>query len=272
MTPPAKQALVGAKRFIGVLAVALPLAAQQDSVPVTETRRTCSIATDMAGASAPFRIGEKLSYSISFGPIRVGRGSMELTAGDTVRGRTAYHAAFRMHGGTFFFRVNDEVDSWFDQLTFASLRFTQNIHEGGYRANRLYEIYPERAEYVERGDTAKQSVSQPLDDASFFYFLRSVPLTVGSVYECNRYFQPEANPVVIRVVRAERVEVPAGTFDAVVLQPLIKTEGIFSQKGRAEVWIRADGAHELLQIKSHLVFGSINLYLSEISSSSAPAP
>lgn len=212
-------------------------------------------------AVRPFAPGERLDYNISFGPIHVGSGSMELTLGDTLRDQPTYHAVFRITGGTFFYRVDDRIESWFTVDSFASLKFTQNLHEGRYHADRVFDIYPNLRMYVRVGDTARASVADPLDDASFLYFVRTLPLTVGATYRFDRYFQTEGNPVVIRVLRSERITVPAGTFDAIVIQPQITTSGIFSKNGRAEVWLRADGGHEVLQMKSHLAFGSINLYL-----------
>lgn len=210
----------------------------------------------------PFSSGEVATYAVSFGPLHVGNGSMTVTGMDTVRGRPAWHAVFRINGGTLFFKVRDRIESWFDMTTLSSLRFSQSLHEASYRAERLFEIYPERAAYLQRGKSEKPSVSEPLDDASFLYFIRTLPLEVGHRYEFQRYFQPEGNPVVIRVLRRERVSVPAGTFDAVVVQPQITTQGIFSEKGHAEVWIADDSSHVILQVKSKLTFGSINLYLS----------
>ena len=46
-----------------------------------------------------------------------------------------------------------------------------------------------------------------------------------------------------------------------MLRPQIATGGIFSQHGRAEVWISDDSMRAVLQLKSKLAFGSINLYL-----------
>ena len=54
---------------------------------------------------------------------------------------------------------------------------------------------------------------------------------------------------------------PAGTFEAIVIQPIIKTSGIFSENGRAEIWLSDDDRHIMLQMKSKLSFGSLNLYL-----------
>jgi hypothetical protein len=63
------------------------------------------------------------------------------------------------------------------------------------------------------------------------------------------------------VLRRERVKVPAGTFNAIVVQPVIKTKGIFSENGHAEIWLSDDARHIVLQLKSRLSFGSLNLYL-----------
>jgi hypothetical protein len=63
------------------------------------------------------------------------------------------------------------------------------------------------------------------------------------------------------VLRKERIRVPAGTFNAIVIQPVIKTKGIFSENGHAEIWLSDDDRHVMLQLKSRLSFGSLNLFL-----------
>lgn len=209
----------------------------------------------------PFAQGEKLDYVVSYGPVHLGHGSMELGACDTIRGRSLYHAIFRIRGGTFLFRVDDRIESWFDATEFVSMRFTQQIHEGRYHANRDFQIFPDEGTYRPFEDTARAAVARPLDDASFLYFVRTLQLRVGAQYGFDRYFQPEGNPIMLRVLREERVTVPAGTFEAIVIQPTFATQGIFGKDGHAEVWIRSDGAHEVLQMKSHLAFGSLSLAL-----------
>jgi len=114
-------------------------------------------------------------------------------------------------------------------------------------------------------------VAQPLDDGSFLYFVRTLPLVVGETYNFSRYFVPDRNPVTIRVLRKEQITVPAGTFNAIVVQPLIKTNGIFSENGRAEVWLSDDASRMVLQLKSKLPFGSLNLYLKSYALAAVPA-
>jgi Protein of unknown function (DUF3108) len=210
---------------------------------------------------AAFAPEERLTYDVRFGPLHVGHGTMLLAGIDTVRGHIAWRAVFTISGGTLFFKVRDSTVSWFDTATLSSLRFVQHIREGRYHADRDYQIYPERATYTRLDQPEVPSVRAPLDDASFLYFLRTVPLVVGHTYQFDRYFQPEGNPIIIHVIRRERVTVPAGTFNAIVVQPQITTAGIFSKKGHAEVWLADDSTHMMLQLKSGLSFGSLNLYL-----------
>lgn len=209
----------------------------------------------------PFRVGERLTYEVRFGPVRVGTATMEVRGIEEVRGQRAYHAAFEVRGGNRIYAVNDHYESWFSVSTLASLRYAQNIDQGSYERLRRFEIFPDKRVFREEGRTEEPSVAEPLDDASFLYFLRTVPLEVGRTYTYDRYFRPDRNPVTVRVLRRERVRVPAGEFDAVVVQPVIKTKGIFSEGGRAEVWFAADSTRRIVQIKSRLKFGSLSLHL-----------
>jgi hypothetical protein len=217
-------------------------------------------------ATVPWTVGEYLEYDVKFGAITAGSGRMKVVGMETVRGRPAWHLQFNVSGGIrFLYRVNDSYDSWLDVENLNSLRFIQDLSEGNRDRQRIYDIFPDRVSYLEHGKEERPSVPQPLDDASFFYFIRSIPLEVGKEYEFNRYFDPRSNPVIVRVLRRERIAVPAGEFEAVVLQPLIKTSGIFSEGGRAEIWLSDDKQRILLQMKSKLPFGSLNLYLRKIS-------
>ena len=215
-------------------------------------------------AAVPFGPGEKSTFDVKFGGIHVGSGSLEVIGVENVRGRDAWHTAFNIQGGTFFYRVNDVYESWIDTETLNSLLFTRQIEEGTRERGQNFEIMPERGTYIERTrqkSTMKKTVDNPLDEGAFLFFVRTIPLVVGQTYDFHRYFIPDRNPVRLRVLRKERITVPAGTYDAIVIQPIIKTKGIFSEKGQAEVWLADDASRMLLQVKSKLSFGSLNLYL-----------
>ena len=219
--------------------------------------------TDTAWAppTKTLTVGERLVYEVRFGPIKVGRASMEVLGIEEVRGRRAWHTRFQVTGGTLFFRVNDVLESWIDVETFSSLRFRQQLSEGSRDRLYEYEIFPERATYQQKGKPELPSVPRPLDDGSFLYFLRTVAIEEGASYEFPRYFMPDRNPVRLEVLGRDTVDVPAGRFDALVIRPVIKAKGIFSQDGHAQVWISNDADHVLLQMTSQLKIRSINLHL-----------
>jgi hypothetical protein len=249
---------------VAVLAAATSSNSWAQSAPESPTAAQTVVTSGVKRAKVPFGPGERLEYDVKFGALRVGNAHMEVVGLDNLRGRAVWHTAFWVRGGNFLYRVNDVYESWMDAETLSSLRFVQELEEGGKEVERRFEIYPERAVFIQTSKKPakeEKSVTQPLDDGSFLYFLRTIPLEIGKTYDFDRYFRPDRNPVRIRVLRRERVKVPAGTFNAIVVQPVIKTKGIFSENGHAEIWLSDDDKRIMLQLKSKLSFGSLNLYL-----------
>ena len=256
--------------FVVSFALALTPATVR-SQAVAQAGTPSSAAAPSTMAPVPFASGERLEYDVKFGFLHVGRGSMQVAGIDSVRGHAAWHTVFHVSGGTLFFKVNDRLESWIDVSSLVSLRHWQELSEGRRDRERRFEIMPERGVVLEEGKAEAPTVAAPLDDGAFLYFVRTIPLEVGKTYEFDRYFRPDRNPVTIRVLRKEHIRVPAGEFDAIVLQPIIKTKGIFSEGGRAEIWLSDDTNRIMLQMKSKLPFGSLNLYLTSYQRGAAPA-
>jgi hypothetical protein len=248
---------VGGTGSVGVVALAFACA-------LLSARASLAQATEQSGgevAARPFSIGERLTYSVRVGPIGRGTAIAEIRNLDTLRGQPVYHSVFSIGGSLLFFKVRDQYESWFDPRTLVSLRYHQKIDQGAYERDRTYDIFPDRGVYIEAGKAEAKTVDRPLDDGAFLYFLRTIPLEVGKTYTFNRYFKPDRNPVRVTVVRRERIRVPAGEFDAVVLQPKIKAKGIFAENANAEVWIADDDGRIMLQMKTHLQFGTATFQL-----------
>ncbi|HVT38583.1 MAG TPA: DUF3108 domain-containing protein [Gemmatimonadaceae bacterium] len=244
------------------VALALVVLGSARAVPQTSTPTVSAPVPPADTPPVPWAKGEYLEYTLKVGFISAGSGRMRVVGQDTVRGRMAWRLSFNVTGGFLFAHVNDSYDSWMDVQTLNSLRFLQDISEAGYKRKRNYEIFPDRSTYSEGGKEEQKSVDNPLDDASFFFFVRQIPLEVDSQYTFNRYFNPNSNPVIIKVERKETITVPAGTFPAIVIQPVIKAGGLFGEGGHAEIWLSDDNRRMLLQMKTRVpVIGSLNLYL-----------
>jgi hypothetical protein len=214
-------------------------------------------------ARAPFQVGERLIYDAKLNFVNAGTATMSVEDVEPVRGHATYHTVFSVKGHLLFFHVDDHYESWFDTTDLVSLRHVQHIDETKYSTDKTYDFYPDRRVYVRNGQEFP-SVSEPLDEGSFIYFLRSIPLVVGQTYSFDRYYHLDRNPVIVTVERREHIKVPAGEFDALVLHPQIKSKGLFSENGQAEVWVSDDSARTILRLKSSLAFGTLYLELKQI--------
>ena len=214
----------------------------------------------------PFGPGELATYQVKFGFLSVGEGSMQVTGVDRVRGNDTYHIDWAIRGGIPGARVNDRWQSWLDVADLYSHRYVTDISEVRYRANRHWEFFPLDGQWrrEDNGETGDLASDLPLDDVAFVYYVRTLPLEVGDVYTLPRYFRESGNPVIVRVLRKDRVEVPAGTFNTVVVQPVIRTRGLFSEGGRAEIHFTDDHRRILVYLQSKVSFGNLSLHLRTI--------
>jgi hypothetical protein len=58
--------------------------------------------------------------------------------------------------------------------------------------------------------------------------------------------------------------VPAGTFDTIVIRPIIKTDGLFGEGGEAELYFTDDERRVLVRLESKVGrIGSLSLHLRE---------
>lgn len=209
----------------------------------------------------PFQVGEHYTYDAKVNSISAGKANLSIEKLESVRGVGTMHAVFDVRGRVLFKRFASHTESWFDTTNLATMRLIQKSDD----IDKTYEFYPEKLIYVKNGDGIENpSVAMPIDEASFLFYLRTVPLEVGKTLTVDRYYHALKNPITIRVDRRERVKVPAGEFDAYVLKPVIKSNGLFSVKSDAEVWIVDDRAHTVVKMRSRLPLGTLYLELRTI--------
>ena len=220
-----------------------------------------------AAAPVPWGPGERATYRVTYGLLGgVGEATVEVEGIDTVRGHPAYLLSFRLKGGVAVWKANDRQSSWLDVRGLYSHRFYQNINETTYKRVRTLDFFPQEGIYrwLERDNREDTlAVKDPLDDISFMYWARTLPLEVGKTYTFNRYYKNEGNPVVVRVLRRDQVKVQAGTFNTIVLKPTIKTDGLFSEGGQAELHFSDDDRRMLVFMSVKMSIGTLKLHLKE---------
>lgn len=234
--------------------------------------------------AVPFRIGDEAEYSMLLGPVSFGRMYLRVEAQDTIRSTPAYRLTMEMKGGVPLYRVDDRTVSWLATEPYRSLRFEEVLRQGSYRRHRRWELDHEsltatREDWNEeagayRPHRRQRDLPMPpgaLDEISYLFLIRALPLEVGRTYEFNRHFEEDGNPVIVEVLRRERIRVPAGTFETIVVRPIIQTDGLFAEDGEAEVFISDDDRRLVVQIKSRMRRGAVNMYLRDFASGAEDA-
>jgi hypothetical protein len=250
------------------LLVSTPGVSAAQSLAARDNASSSAPSIAAAGGRKPV-VGERARYELRLGGREIGNGSLEVLGEAEVNGHNTLHTSMQISGGWLFAKVNDRFDSWIDPEHLFSRRFVQDQKELTSKRYRAYEMAPEQKTFREReGEPEAMSSHQPLDDVSFLFYARTLPLRVGDVDTIPRYFKP-GRDVILRVLRKERITVPAGTYETIVVQPTITNAGgLFGQGGHAEVYFSDDAARTLVMLKSRVpLVGSLSLHLTDFRAS-----
>ena len=241
--------VVRARRAVALAAVfaALPLctAAQSHATPVLDS---LSVAP-RAVAPLPFDPGERLSYRVKYGIFGVGEAVLGVAEVDTLRGSPVYPVHLNMRANVLGYRFDHWLMSWIDTETLVSRRFVNDQRRRG--RYREYDIFPEErmVQRIDRDTTWSIPTSDPLDDISFVYFTRTLPLEVGHTYTFNRFYKEKGNPIHLEILRRDTREVGAGTFNTIVVRPTIPGSSFFAEGGGAEIHLSDDERRLIVYMK-----------------------
>lgn len=214
-----------------------------------------------------------MSYAAQLKGISVGEAHFTVRGRDSLHGRRPYVLRLEMKGSVPFFTLRDVQTSWLVTDPMQSLRFVQDLREGGHRVHRTYDIAPDASSYrvlardpeadtVVRDTTISGDIPpNPLDEVAFFYYARRLPLKDGASCEVTRYFKPKDNPVRMRVAGVSTIRVPAGSFRVFELDPHLPGAGMFAPDHDPRVYVADRPDRRIVRITTETRFGTLSLHL-----------
>lgn len=215
----------------------------------------------------PFAAGEVLTYRAVSGRFgSFGTGTFRVSGPEQVRGASALKLSFDFRGRVGPFRVEDRTRSWIARDGEASFRYEKRENSPLGSRREEVEIYPqERRWQSAAGTRGNTPTAEPLDELSFLYYLRSLPLAEGDEYSLTRHFDVERNPVAVRVLRRERTRVPAGDFATVVVEMRVHDDRVDEKNGAMRIYLTDDAARIPVRIESSARWvGSTHLLLESV--------
>jgi hypothetical protein len=192
--------------------------------------------------------------------VRAGDASLTVESEAMENGEVSYRFVSTAVSSRFFstfFKVHDQVVSVWSPTERVPLRFERHISEGSYKKDEVVYFDHARNLAVYEDGTEHEVPDGVQDVLSAFYAVRTERLQVGEVVHIANHASGKNYELDVRVLTRETVEVPAGTFDCFVVEPLLETAGLFKQEGRLTIWLTADARHMPVLMKSKVAVGSI---------------
>ena len=203
----------------------------------------------------PFGPGEQLAFSVAssrFG--KIGTAVMRVSS-DTIRGRDAMLLAFDFSAKVILFKASDQTRSWIDPSCFTSLRYTKRERSPVSKRDEHVEIFPDERRWETPSGSFVSEAKQPLDELSFLYFIRTLPLENGATYSVDRHFDPARNPVTITVLKREPLTDAIGTYQTIVVEMRVKDPRQSNGVSKIRLQLTDDELRTPLRIESSMPFG-----------------
>jgi len=229
---------------------------------------------DYAASEFAFKKGEWLKFKLSYSNfINAGYASLEVKSS-----KENHLEAFHIKGigkstGVvgWFFKVDDDYQSYFYKESLETYRFIRKINEGGYKKNKEI-LFDQQANIATvKNHKNKTEKNYPIGDniqdmISALYYLRNQDisnLSVNDEIELKLFFDQETYIFKLRFLGKEVVKTKFGSVKSLKFRPMVQAGRIFKEQESVTIWVTDDKNKIPLKIKASLAVGSLRADLDE---------
>lgn len=223
-----------------------------------------------------FGFGERLEFRVGYKFITAGRAYFQIAPEPIYReGRPCYDIWFEvrsLESLDWLYRVRDRYRTVLDVAGIFPWEFEQHIREGNFRRDFSARFDQRNRKAI----TTEGTFDVPPyvhDIVSAFYYVRTLNLgayTKGSVIQHQNFFDRQTHDLGVRILGRQTVEVEAGTFRCIVIEPLIKEGGLFKSEGRILIWLSDDDRKIPVKVSTKIPIGTIDAELTGYSGLRGP--
>jgi hypothetical protein len=221
--------------------------------------------------TSAYKVGESVHYTIHYGPITAGSGTLELKS-STYKGSQVWHA--KLVGKTTgmadaVFKVADIYESYIDPETELPVFTIRNIREGRYRKyNEVIFDHKTRSDsaILTSDLTGIHITPKGIHDIlSCFYHFRDnimpgkTVFNEGEIITIMTWFTDELYPVRLKYVRIEEVKTRLGKIKCYKFNPVTETGRLFKTEEDVSFWFTADKNYLPIKIRFDIFVGAFTV-------------
>jgi len=225
----------------------------------------------MGQAGNSYKVGEKVNYTIHYGVITAGIGTLELNS-ETLDGKVVRHS--KLVGRTTgmaetFFKLVDIYESYIDPATELPVKSIRNVREGRYRKYNvvLFDHKTRSDSSILTSDLTGIHIAPPKihDILSCFYYFRnqilpfSSDLKEGELITIMTWFCDELYPIRLRYIGIEEVKTKAGRIKCYKFNPVTETGRLFKTEEDVSFWFSADKNYLPVKIRFDIFVGAFTV-------------
>jgi hypothetical protein len=219
----------------------------------------------------PYKDGELLEYRMSYsGFFKAGDATLELRKTE-LDGKTVYHAKGFGQTSTvisWFFKVRDTYESYFDVEEPKPYLFKRDVYEGGHIIKRDtkfdHENHSARVEDYKYNTVKNVEIADVQDMISSFYYLRTIntdTLKAGDEIALDMFFDSKTYPFKLRYLGSQVLKTRFGKIKTLKFRPLVQAGRVFKESESVTIWVTADANKIPIKLKASLAVGSLRAEL-----------
>jgi hypothetical protein len=223
-----------------------------------------------------FGLGEKLEYKVGYQFVKAGDAYFYIQPKSfTYKGRPCYDIRFEVRSLKsldWLYRVQDIYRTLVDIDGIYPYYFEQKVREGGYKkdAKAQFDHSSKRA-IVDDKSYPFPTFSH--DIVSAFYYVRTMELSSkkkGEIIQLKNFVDDSTYTLGVRIHGKQTVSVQAGTFECIVVEPMVTKGGLFKSEGKILLWLSDDERKIPVKVSTKVLIGAIEAELTSFSGTRGP--
>lgn len=211
-----------------------------------------------------FDYGERLDYKVTYSFVTAGTGYFKILPKPVYRagGRECYDIRFQvasLKSLEWIYRVKDSYRTVLDAKGIFPWQFEQHTREGNYSKD-INAYFDQINNYAYVEDKKYSVIPYVHDIVSAFFYTRTQDLhsmPKGTVFYLNNFFDEKAFDLGVKINGRQTVEVEAGKFRCIVVEPLVIEGGLFKSEGEILIWLTDDENKMPVKVTTKIMIGYV---------------